>query len=155
MDNATAIDIVRDTLRNHLIDPLILAGGTRGGLQYIYSDEPLTFKHPFIQLKKGRSTSEVLDIGSEYTAYKQVFLNIYFHTKNGFKITVNGVEYTNAKLVEYYLEQIDICLKGQFSSMFDQGVKNYKAVGTTANDYNPDTQVYYGVITVRVAFFRN
>jgi len=151
----TAINIVRDSLRDNLNDPYVLAGGsTRSGSMWIFSDEQIASgKFPQVQLLKIDNPSQVLDIGPTYTEYEQLFINVWFRTKNGFKITVGGTEYTNAQLVEYYLGLIKTTLKSQFSTLFDLGAKGYVHVNTTNPDYDADTQTYYGAVTIRVFYF--
>ena len=155
MNSATAIDIVRDSLRTNLTDAYVTAGGTaRGGAYWIFSDEPWTgAKYPQIQLRKLDNPSEPISIGPEYWENEQLFINIWFYTKNGFKITVSDVEYMNAKLVEYYQGLIKTTLKGKFNTLFTAGVKNYKHNNTTEVGYDPDTQIYFGGVVVRVQYF--
>ena len=68
-------------------------------------------------------------------------------------MNISGTEYKNAQLVEYYLGLIKTTLKGQFNTLFDAGVKNYKCVGTTNIEYGSNTQLYFGAVTCRVAWF--
>ena len=157
MNNVTAISIVKQTLKSYLIDPLILAGGNRNGIDYIFSDEPsFAYKYPKIDITKSKQPKPIiLDIGSSYTTRNYLILDVNFYTKNGFKISVDGLDYVNAQLVEYYLDsQIEPTLKAQFTTMFDQGVKDYKSLGTSTVGYNSDTQVYFGTLTIMVEFFR-
>ena len=103
MDSVTAMNIIRDSLRDNLTDPYVTAGGTsRTSSTWVYADEPhTTFKYPQIEIKKLDNPSEPITIGPGYTEYEQLFLNIWFYTKNGFKMTTGGVEYKNAQLTEY------------------------------------------------------
>lgn len=155
MDTVTAIDIVRDSLRDNLTDAYVTAGGAyRGGSLWIFSDEPTSVaKYPMIQLKKVDNPSEVMDIGYEYTEFEQLYINIWFHCKNGFKVTISGTEYKNAKLAEYYLGLIKSTLKTDASNLHTDGTKGYKHVNTSTVEYDPETQLYYGTVTVRVFYF--
>lgn len=155
MDSVTCLTKLRDSLRTNLTDPYVTAGGAdRGGSMWVFADEPHSaFKYPLIEIKKVDNPSEVLTIGPEYWEREQVFANIFIYSKNGFKITVSGTEYSNAQLVEYMLGQIKTTLKAQFSTLFSEGVKSYKHVNTTIIEYNPDTQLYFASVTVRVEFY--
>jgi len=56
IDSITAINVVRDSLRENLIDPYTLAGGTaRAGDTWIFANEPHTVtKYPTVEIKKSR-----------------------------------------------------------------------------------------------------
>ena len=150
-----AINIVRDSLRTNLQDLYETAGGAhRGGSMYIFGNEPITaFKYPQIQLKKIDNPSEPIDIGYNYMEHEQLFINIWVYVKQGFKVTISGTEYTNAQVIEYLLGNIKTTLKAQASTLHDSGAKMYKHVNTTIVDYDPDTQLHFGAVTVRVAYF--
>jgi len=149
------MNVVRNVLRENLQDPYVTAGGTaRGGEYYIFADEPITSaKYPQIQLKKVDNPSEPIDIGSNYMEHEQLFINIWFYNKNGFKIVVDGVTYSNAQMTEYYLGLIKSTLKDNFTNMADECVRGYKHINTTNIEYDPETQLYYAAVTVRVRWF--
>ena len=155
MNSATAITTIRDSLRTNLTDPLVTAGGSRGtGVQWIWQDEPTTVaKYPSIQIEKINNPTKPISIGYNYWEEETLFLNIWFYTKNGFKITVTGTEYINAQLVEYYQGLIKTTLKAQASTLHTAGVGSYKHVNTTNVDYDPATQLYFGAVTVAVRYF--
>ena len=147
------MNVIRDSLRTYLVDPRTTAGSTTTRT-FIYTDEPLaTTQYPRIQIKKIDNPSIPISIGYDYTEYEQLFLNIWFYSKNNFKITVSGVEYKNEQITEYYLGLIKSTLKAQASTLHDDGVKMYKHVNTTMVDYDPETQIYYGAVTIRVSYF--
>lgn len=155
MDSISAINIVRDTLRLYLTDPYVTAGGTtRESSSWIRGDEPDTgFKYPKIEILKLDNPTTPIDIGPEYMEHEQLMLNIWFYSKNGFKLTVSGTEYTNAQVVEYYLGQIKQCLKGKFNYMYNLGVGGYKHYKTTKVEYDPESQLYFGSVSIRVWYF--
>lgn len=155
MDSITALNKVRDTLRNNLTDPYSLAGGsTRSGNMWIYTDEPISgAKFPQIQIYKFDNPSEPISIGSNYYEYEQLIFRIWFLSKNGFKVTVSGTTYVNAQLVEYMLGQIKQTLKSEFNTMFDEGVKNYRHINTSQVIYDKDTQLYQGFVLGQVSYF--
>ncbi len=155
MNTITAINTVRDSLRTNLIDPYTYAGGTdRGGSLWIFSDEPNVMpKYPQIQIRKVDNPSEILSIGSNYAEREYLYLNIWFYAKNGFKAIIDGVEYKNAALVEYYEGLIKTTLKSQGATLFDNGVKGYAHLNTTTIEYDSVTQLYYGAVTIRVQYF--
>ena len=155
MDSVTAINTVRDSLRTNLQDPYVLAGSTaRPGNFWIFSDEPTAIgKFPIIQLKKLDNPTKILDIGYEYTEHERCFINIWFSSKNGFKVTIAGVEYSNAQLVEYYLGLIKRTLKAKAAVLHTAGAIGYHHMNTSPVEYDDATQIYYGVVTCQVEYF--
>lgn len=155
MDTITAILTIRDSLRTNLTDLYVTAGGvTRGGTYWIFALEPTTgAKFPIVEIKKVDNPIKVIDIGPDYTESEEVFMNIWFYTKNGFKVTISGTTYLNESLVEYYLGQIKAKLKAQFNTLYTAGVGSYRAINTSVVEYDPDTQLYFGFVTIRVRFF--
>jgi hypothetical protein len=156
MDVVTSINVVRDYLRDNLTDPYVTAGGkARGGAYWVFGDEPSTSsKFPQIQITKFDNTNEVIDIGSNYMEHEQAFLAIYFYTKNGFKVNINGTTYVNTQLAEYYLTQIKRLLKAGYSDLDDECARGYKWLNTTKVVYNPETQLYSGAVIIRVRWFQ-
>jgi hypothetical protein len=155
LNSATAINTIRDTLRTYLTDPYVTAGGdTRDGSTWIFADEPsVSPKYPKISILKVSNPSVPIDIGPAYTEHEQLILNIWFYSKNGFKITVSGTEYLNAQLIEYYLSQIKTTLKAHFTDMYNLGVGGYKHMQTSTVTYDPATQLYFACVTCRVWWF--
>ena len=155
MDSVSAGNIVRDTLRTYLTDPYSTAGGdARDGSYWIFYNEPnIATKFPQIELNKIDNPSNPIEIGSNYMEDERLFLNIWFYSKNGFKVVVDGTTYINSQLVEYYLGQIKQTLKAQFNTMFNQCVKSYKHINTTRVEYDPDRQLYFGAVTIHVQYF--
>lgn len=155
MDSITALNVVRDTLREKLQDPYVQAGGNyRGGDMWIFGDEPLVgAKFPQIQIYKFDNPSEPISIGSNYYEFEQLLFRVWFLSKNGFKVTVGGTTYTNAQLVEYELGQIKQTLKAQFNNMFNNNVKNYRHLNTSSIIYDKDTQLYKGYVIGKVVYF--
>ncbi len=148
------MNIVRDNLRTNLTDPYVTAGGS--ARTWIYTDEPLaSAQYPRIQIKKVDNPTTPIDIGPNYMEHEQLFLNIWFYNKAGFKITVNSVEYKNEQLTEYYLGQIKGTLKAQFNTLHNAGVGGYKHINTTNVEYDPETQLFFGAVTIRVWYFNN
>ena len=155
IDTVTAINIVRDSLRDNLPDAYIYAGGqARGGSMWIFADEPRVGpKYPQIQIQKMDNPSEIISIGPEYGEREFLYLNINFYTKNGWKATIDSTEYSNSQFVEYYLGLIKTTLKSQFSTLFDAGVKGYRHLNTTQVAYDPKPQLYFGAISIKVEYF--
>lgn len=155
LDVITAINVVKNVLRDNLTDPYTYAGGTaRPGDQWIFADEPHSaFKFPQIQIVKFRNPTKPISIGSNYTEYEELLLNIWVFSKNGFKIVYNGTTYTNAQFVEFELGKIKELLKSKFNEMFSSGVKNYYHLNTSNIIYDPETQLYKAYVTCRVSYF--
>jgi len=156
MNSITAINTIRDTLRLYLTDPFVTVGGdSREGSYWIRGDEPdVSAKYPKIQILKLSNPTVPVDIGSEYMEHEQLMLNIWFYSKNGFKITVSGTEYVNAQLVEYYLGLIKTTLKAKFEYLYNLDVGGYKHMQTSKVEYDPETQLYFGCTTIRVWWFQ-
>ena len=153
VDTIQAINIARDSLRDNLTDPYVTAGGNARA-QWIFSDEPITSpKYPIVQLKKINNPVNILDIGTNYMEHEQIFINCWVQVKNGFKVTIDGTELTNAQLVEKLLYQIGDTLKNDQIAMQTLGVKGYKKINTSPVGYDPETQLYFAAITVRVWIF--
>jgi len=151
------MNVFRDILRDNLTDPYSIAGGNaRDGNMWIFANEPnVATKYPQIELKKVDNPVDIIDIGFNYMEHEMVFMNIWVYVKNGFKITVDGVEYKNAQVVEYMLGQIGDTLKDNQATMVTNCVNSgYKKVNTTTVEYDSTTQLYYGAITVRGWFFK-
>ena len=155
MKSVTAMTIIRDSLRDNLTDPFETAGGAyRGGSMWIFEDEPSSgTKYPRIQLLKIDNPTEVISMGYNYTEKEDLYVNIWVYTKNGFKITVSGTEYKNSKLAEYYLGLIKETLKADAANLHTDGTLGYKHINTTIVDYDPETQLYFGAVTIRVFYF--
>jgi hypothetical protein len=153
--SVSAGNVVRDVLRTYLTDPYTYAGGlARSGSTWIFYNEPnLGSKYPIIEISKLDNPSEPIDIGSDYTVHEQLILNIWFYSKNGFKVKISDVEYVNAQLVELYLGKIKETLKAKYTTLDASCAKMYKCVNSSAITYDPDTQLYYGNLVIRVAYF--
>jgi len=65
------------------------------------------------KLKKVDNPSMPISIGSDYWEQEEVYMKIWFYSKNGFKLTTGNL-YSNAQLVEYYLGQIKQNSKSSF-----------------------------------------
>ena len=156
LDTITAIRTVRDSLRTNLPDPYIYAGATsRQGDMWIFADEPRVGpKYPQIQIRKLDNPTTVLSIGPDYGEREFLYLNIWFYTKNGWKATIDGVEYSNSQFVEYYQGLIKTTLKAGGEDMFDAGVKAYRHLNTTTVEYDTDTQLYFGSVIIKVEYFQ-
>jgi len=155
MDSVTCLNIIRDSLRANLTDPYVTGGGSsRGGAYWVFADQPISGgKYPQVVLKKFDNPTEVLDIGYDYEEFEQLYIDVWFYSKNGFKITVGGTEYVNAQLVEYYQGLIKSTLKAQASTLHTAGAKMYKHINTSPIAYDSETQLYFGSVTIRVAYF--
>ena len=155
MNSVEAINVLRNSLRTNLPDPYTYAGATaRDGSTYIFSDEPVSVsRYPIIQLKKLENPTEILNIGYTYTERERLIVNIWFSSKNGFKATISGTEYTNAQLVEYYLGLIKRTLKAQAAVLHTAGVIGYHHLNTTPPAYDDATQLYYGCVTIQVEYY--
>lgn len=155
MDSITAINIVRDSLRTNLTDPYTYAGATaRDGSVWIYADEPrVAAKYPQIQIKKLDNPSEVLSLGPTYGEREYLYLNVWLYFKNGWKFTIDGTEYKNSQAVEYMQGAVKTTLKAQLPALATAGAKGYRHLNTTTVAYDPETQLYFGAVTIQVQYF--
>lgn len=154
MKAITAMNVVRDSLRTNLADPYstYMSGSTRAG--WIYTDEPLpNTKYPRIQIQKTETSTDVIDIGMRYCEHEQLFMDVWFYTKKGMKATIGGVTYENEQLVDYYQSLIQETLKADNENMYDEGVGGYRHLRTTDIGYDPETQIHYGAVKIRVWYF--
>lgn len=155
MENVTAMNIVRDTLSLNLSDPRVVAGGTARA-SWIFADEPITSdKYPIIELNKLKSDSNIISMGdTDYCDHTLLYITVWFSSKNGFKVTIDGTEYKNSQLVEYYLGKIGETLKSKFNVLFNQGVGGYRQLSSEKVAYDHNTQLYYGAVQIRVWYFK-
>lgn len=155
MNAITALITIRDNLRSNVVDPFFYAGATsRSGSSFIFMDEPHSItKYPVIEIEKINNPSEIIEIGPEHMEWEMVFSNIWFTTKNGFKCTISGTEYSNSMLVQYYLDYMKNVLKGQLTVLHNLGVGGIKSINTTKVLYDSNTQTYSGALTIRCWFF--
>jgi len=151
------INVVRDNLRTNLTDPITLTSGSplaRTGSNWIFADEPNSVKsYPMIELEKVDNPTTNISIGPNYTNHEMVFINIWCYVKNGFTITTSGVSYKNAQVVEYMLNSIKTTLKAQFSSLNTNCAGGFRVLNSAPIEYDPDTQLYYSQVSVRVWYF--
>lgn len=157
MKSVTALLTLRNSLRTNLTDPYTYAGGSaRSGSTWVFYDEPTGVKYPMVEIIKIDNPTAVISIGGTQNPYWEqefVIANVYVKVKNGFKATIGGIEYTNAQLVEYYLGEIKETLKGQFNTLWNNGVKGYKHIKTTKIEYDECNQLYFAAVTVVVMYF--
>lgn len=153
-DVALAIKSILDT---NLTDPRVTAGGPVRG-SWVHTDLPLTqATYPRIQIKKLPGTNEIISMGTAYAEWSMAYFNIFFYSKNDFKInaTINGATTSidNENIVSYYLEQIKHALKDNQATSQDLSIDGFKKVSTSPVFYNTDTKLHYGYLTVRYWFF--
>ena len=152
MDSYKAINIVRDTLREHLDDPYVLAGGEPRA-NFIFTDEPLfQAKFPRIQVREINNHVEPISIGPEYMESEHVIIGIIFYVKDGFKVKVDGEVLSNEQLVEKYKKKIRNVLKTNFLPMHRKGII-YKAVKSTPPQYDSENNLHQGTTVIDVWFF--
>jgi len=137
-----------------MTDVRVTAGGETGRT-FIYTDEPLSgAKYPRIQLEKVDNPTEVVDIGPNYMEHEYIFINCWVYSKLGFKVTISGTEYKNEQLVEYLFGNIGDTLKDKYTTMSDADVKEYRKINTTIVKLDPVTQLHYGAVTIKIAFWK-
>ena len=152
MSNKKTYEIVTDVisiLNNYLNDPYVIAGGT--ARNWVHRDTPLgQATYPRIQVVKGSKENDIISLG--YSKKRTLLLNIFFYTRKGFKVVIDGTSYTNENLVEYCLEEIEDTLDTYRDSISSTwGLKV-----STSNEpiYIPDENNYIGMLTVRIFYFR-
>jgi hypothetical protein len=97
--------------------------------------------------------TEIMDIGYDYMEEEQLFVNVWIYSKSGFKITIDGTEYSNAQLVEYYQGLIKETFKDKASDLHDEELTSYRHINTSAIGFDENTQLYFGSVMIRVRYF--
>jgi len=158
LDCVTGINTVRDFLRDNLIDPYTYISGCsdRGGEYWIFGNEPHSSpKYPQVEIKKIDNPTQVISIGKNYAEKEQAYLTVWLYCKNGFSVTISSTEYINAQFIEKYMGTIKTTLKAKFAdnSFQDVGIQGYKHLSTSRVEYDPETQLYFGAVSIMIEYF--
>jgi hypothetical protein len=153
MDSDTALNTLKNSLITNLTDVYVTAGGNTRS-QWIYYNEPISSpKYPIIELTKLTNPEIVLDIGPNFAVSEVVIANLWVYSKNGFNVNIAGTEYLNSRLVEWLFVQIKNIIKTQFSSLFSSGII-CRTLNTSRIEYDPNTQLFFGAVSVKIWFFK-
>lgn len=154
INDRQAINIVRDVLRDNLEDPLEQWGHAER--TWIHTDYPLAVATlPRIQImKRGPSTSEIIDIGPDFLEWKTLVLDIWFWTKLGFKWDNGDTYLKDEEFVKEYLDKIWKTIKAKCEWL----KLTYKITGLAnleegTPEKETDSQRYRGVISIRIWYF--
>ena len=153
-NSLNGINLVRDTLRQYLSDPYVLAGG-RERANWIFTDDPFSSAtYPRIKLNIQDHTASPMDIGPNYMNWEQVVVRITFFTKNDFKVSIDGVTYSNEQLVYKYENEIHDVLKSKFNDLYSGGVKGFRLLSMGTPAFSSEYMSHTGYIIVRFWLFR-
>lgn len=157
MSDREIINAIKDSLQTNLEDPRFQWTGVVRN--FIHTDNPLTrATYPRIQIRKrGPTNTQVISMGmNDFLEWRELILDIQFWTKSGFKYdTGSSVFIKDEELTKEWLEKIWQALKGQHLNLRNNsGITGFKDLGQGSPYLEPDTQLYTGIISVRVWEFR-
>jgi len=151
-----AIIAIKDSLQSNLTDPR--AQYTNSTRSWVHTDIPLaSATYPRIQVRKrGPTNTQVISEGQEFVEWRAMVLDIQFWTASDFKWKdATNTYYQNEELVKEYLDKIWVALKAQQSTLYDSyGITGLKPIDEEDPYLEPDSQLYTGVLSVRVWYFR-
>ena len=156
MSDREVINIVKDLIQTNLEDPMVQwTGKTRN---WCHTDEPMvTATYPRIQVvKRGPTNNFIESMGFEFLERREVIIDIYFWTKVEFKWkNENDVYLKNEQLVSEYLDKIwKEGIKPQGESIRDDyGIVGLKNLGEDMPIVEPDTELYRGIVSVRLWYW--
>ena len=154
-DDRQAIIAIKDTLQSNLTDPR--EQYTNAARTWVHTDKPLSSAaYPRIQVRKrGPTTTEIISPGKEFIEWRSVILDIQFWTETPFKWKdANNLYYADEEFVKYYLNQIWVKLKAAQSTLQSTyGITGLKLLTDEDPYIEPDTQLYTGIVSVRIWYF--
>ena len=156
MTDRKAINIIKDVIQDNLEDPMFQWTGK--DRKWCHTDEPMvTATYPRIQIvKRGPTNNFIESMGFEFWERRELILDIYFWTKVEFKWKDTDDAYLkNEQLVAEYLDKIwKEGIKPQGQSLHDTykivGLKN---LGEDLPIIEPDTELYRGIVSVRLWYW--
>jgi len=152
-----AIVAVRNILRTYLEDPR--QQYTSESRIFVHTDKPLvqaTF--PRIQVRKrGPSASDIIDIGPEFLEWRSMILDIQFWTSTPFKWqNTDNTWLQDEELCKEWLHKIWTTLKAQLLPLRDNsGITGLKMVDEEDPFQEADSQLYTGIVSVRIWYFQS
>lgn len=150
-----AIHAIKTSLQANLEDPREQYE-TRDR-NWVHDDEPLTSAtYPRVQVRKrGPSTTGIIDLGWDFMEHKAMILDIQFWTKSPFKWNDGTSDLRDEALVREYLHKIWTTIKAQGSTLHtNEGLTGFKNMGEDSPYQEPDTNLFTGVVSIRVWWFR-
>lgn len=151
-----AIIVIRDSLQTNLTDPR--EQWTNSDRNWIHTDNPLASStYPRIQVRKrGPTNTEIISEGKEFVEWRSLVLDIQFWTSSDFKWKQADNTYlVREELVEEWLDRIWVTLKAQQATLQSTyGITGLKPITEDDPYLEPDTQLFTGIISIRVWYFR-
>ena len=153
-----ALAAIKTSLQANLTDPREQYTAT--DRNWIHTDRPLaSATYPRIQVRKrGPTVTEKISMGrgSCYIEWRSMIVDIQFWSKAPFKWkTADNVYLQDEELVREWLDKIWVALKAQEQTLYNSdGITGFKPVDEGDAFLEPDTQLYSGVISIRVWYFR-
>ena len=156
VNDRTAIIAIKDTLQANLVDPR--AQYTSDSRNWVHTDIPLqNATYPRIQVRKrGPTNNEILSITREFIEKRELILDIQMWVKAPFKWKVSGDTYLkDDELIKEWQDKIWIALKAaQETNAYTYGITGLKNLGEEDPYVEPDSQLYTGIMSVRLWYFR-
>ncbi len=151
-----AIDAIKTVLQANLTDPRQqYVTETR---PWIHTDEPLTSAtYPRIQVRKREpTTTKIICIGQDFIEQRAVIVDVQFWTSQGFKWqNTDDATLMNEEFVKEYLDKIWVTLKAQQPTLkATYEITGLKPLGEEKPYREPDRQLWTGIISIRVWYFR-
>lgn len=134
---------------SNLADPYETAGG-KNNRTWWHTDAPLlSATYPRGQIKKSTATTEIIDLG--YDEWKTGIFMLYFYTKDGFTVTVDGTKLKNERLCEYYATLIEDALRTNRDDIDD--IWGLKVSVSDEPIFLPGEKLHAVALTVRIFYF--
>ena len=153
MGDRVILNSVKTILQDNLTDPYEQWSGV--DRTWIHTDEPLnSATFPRIQVRKrGPTNTEIISMGrTDFLEQRILTVDIQILTAAGFKYNVGSSVYIkDEELVKEWLGKIWTTLKSQHNTFINTyAVTGLKNLGEGKPYYEPDTQKYTGIISVRL-----
>jgi len=147
---------IMNSLETNLTDPR--SQYTATNRTWVHTDRPLTSAtYPRIQVRKrGPSTSLIEDIGPEFLERRVMILDVQFWTAQNFKWKQADNTYLqDGELCKEWQHRIWVKLKADLLPLRDtHGITGLKMMDEDDPDIEPDAQLYTGIVSVRIWYFR-
>lgn len=127
--------IVRDTLREHLKDPL------NRGIQWIFWGFPLTkIRYPMVTIFLSTTASWHKGIGLEPGRRVTYEITVASHKET--RATINGEEFSGYRLTSYLVDKIIEVFKTQRQALLNKGIREIEFIRVEAAPYATELEEY-------------
>src|SRR3990167_10096296 len=151
-----AIVAVKDLLQANLTDPR--QQYTNDTRNWIHTDEPLdSATYPRIQVSKRIPTvGQIISMGEEFIEQKSMQIDIQMWSKAPFKWKNTDNNYLqDEELIKEWLDKIWVCIKAQQPTLkTTYGITGLKNLNEGVPYLEPNTELFTGILTIRLWYFR-